>query len=29
LDRIMNMTLRNRTSGVTINIFIINGCSSN
>ena len=29
LDRIMNMTLCNRTSGVTINVFIINGCSSN
>ena len=28
LDRILNMTQRNRTSGVTINVFIINGCPS-
>lgn len=26
LDRILNMTQCNRTSGVTINVFIINGC---
>jgi hypothetical protein len=28
LDKILNMTQRNRTSGVTINVFIINGCPS-
>jgi thioredoxin 1 len=29
LDRILNTTQSNRTSGVTINVFIINGCPSN
>jgi hypothetical protein len=29
LDKILNMTQCNRTSGVTINVFIINGCPGN